>query len=196
MTLTLFLGLAILFMAPGPTNALLLAAGADGGLRHAFRFVSAVALGYLASVLLLGVLAAPLLQGRPLLVDALRLGAAAYLAGVAFRMWNRHAPTAGSGAGDGVSVAAVALATLLNPKGLIIALTLLPPETFGATLPASAALAAIATLSAGAALLWMALGAFWGRGLQAVGGDRLAKRGSAAVIGAFAAILAGAALAG
>lgn len=61
-------------------------AGVDGGLRRIGPYMCAVAVGYLASGLILGLPAAPLLIVAPSLVDALRLAAAAYLPVVAWRM--------------------------------------------------------------------------------------------------------------
>lgn len=196
MSLMLVAGLIVLFAAPGPTNALLFAAGADGGVRHGFAFAGAVATGYVAAVLMLGILAAPLLIAAPPLVEALRLAASVYLAAIAWRMWGRTVAETSSGKTTIISPTGIAVATLLNPKGLIITLTLLPPETFGSMSKAFVALALIAVLSAAAGALWLLLGAHAGRTLRRAGGRRLANRGSAAILGAFAAALAASALAG
>lgn len=117
--------LATLLAAPGPTNALLLAAGATAG-RADFRLPVAAAVGYLVAVALLGLVMGPFVQQSPHLGLALRLGANIYLLALAWRLWSSPPIRAEAGR-VAVGPRPIFLTTLFNPKGMVIAFGLLPP---------------------------------------------------------------------
>jgi threonine/homoserine/homoserine lactone efflux protein len=132
--LTTLFALALLLVAPGPTNALLMAAGALHGRGKALRLLGAVIGAYLLGVGALGLLLAPVLAAEPQLAAIVKVLAAAYLTCLAVRLW--RAPLADAAAE--VSPRALFIATLLNPKGLIIATVVLPAgwaASPGAALP-------------------------------------------------------------
>jgi threonine/homoserine/homoserine lactone efflux protein len=87
-----------------------------------------------------------------------------------------------------VGVGRVFVTTLLNPKALIFAFTLLPPAEAGAAalLPA---LAGLAVMIAGAGAGWIAIGAVLRQGLDAAEGPRTARRAGAVALLGFAGLI-------
>lgn len=186
------LGLAALLFAPGPTNTLLCAAGAAGGMRAAPRLLGAEALAYAASVMTLGLALQPLIAWEPRLAAALQGAAALFLLKAAWSLWRRGGRVAVPCA---VTPRLVGLATLLNPKGLVIAFGLMPegwsadPATMFAHM---AALMAMTPLIGGA---WMLAGRL-GAAAAGPAAARAAPRVSAMALLVFAALLARSAMAG
>lgn len=171
------LALLALLIAPGPTNALLALAGAQGGLRLALVRVPLVMAAYLAVVAPLLVWGAPLAESLPLLRAVLSGLAALWAARLALRLWSLPGAAA---TGAEVSPGAIVVTTLLNPKGLIAGLVLLPGQ--GPVLPLLALFAACAL---GAGAVWALLGA----GLLRRAG-RWLTRGSAVGLAALSLALA------
>ncbi len=150
MTLTeLTLAILALLLTPGPTNTLLFLAGAGGGLGRAMRLIPAELAGYLAAVVPLALAGAPLLAALPGARDAVAVAAGLWVAWLAFRLWSPPRDAAPAG----VSARAVLVTTLLNPKGLIFGLVLVPAAPDTAT-----GLGLFAVLVAGVAALWGAAG--------------------------------------
>ena len=139
------LALAVLLLTPGPTNTLMLMAGAERGWAGAARLIPVEVAAYLAVIAPLALLAqgfaAPLAVARPVV---------AVLAGIwvlylAWTMWG-HAPQPGM-AGT-VTARRLSVTTALNPKGLIMGLVLLPaagatPVAFGVLVMCIVAVAGI-----------------------------------------------------
>ncbi|HEV2553220.1 MAG TPA: hypothetical protein VGV17_05595 [Bosea sp. (in: a-proteobacteria)] len=191
------LGLVLLLATPGPTNTLLALAGAtqppDGAGRILLpRLLLAELVGYLSAVLVLGVLMRAVGDGIEAIRPALHSAAALYLALAAVRMWRARGEVA---AGAVVAPRQILATTLLNPKTLIIALVLMPAGWSGQGVVAATHLAAMALMIPLAGGAWF-LG---GRGLARAAGSRLRRaipRASAVLLGLFAMVLAGRALAG
>lgn len=112
-----------LLLTPGPTNTLLALSGASVGLARSLRLMPAELCAYLLVTVPLALAGADLLARDPLVGTAVRLVAAGWVAYLAVKLWRVKAGEAGPGP---VSMARVFVTTLLNPKGLIIGLTLLP----------------------------------------------------------------------
>lgn len=182
MTLTeLALALTVLLAAPGPTNALLAMAGAQGGPRRALPVL--VLAAYLLPVAPLTLWGGAWLSDLPQLRDGLTVAAAIWVGLLALRLWRMADLATGGG---GVTAWQIALTTALNPKGLVFGLVLVP-----AAPSALAGLALFSALVLAVATLWLALGA----SLPARGRP-LVNRGGALWLGALAVLLAGRALAG
>jgi threonine/homoserine/homoserine lactone efflux protein len=118
----LFAVLALL-LTPGPTNTLLAVSGAAVGLRRSLRIIPAETAGYLLVVVPLALFGGGLLDAAPQLGTAVKLGAAAWVLFLAVKLW-RPAKTDAPDAL--VTPGRVLATTLLNPKGLIFGLVLLP----------------------------------------------------------------------
>lgn len=150
MTFTAMLAaLSALLLTPGPTNTLLALAGAERGWHAALRLVPLEIAAYLAVVLPLAVAGVALEAHLPALRPLLAGVAGVWVMVLAARMW--HLPTAGSA--PSVSGGRVFLTTLLNPKGLVIGLVLLPGPQLGLRVLALAVLIGLV------AAFWAALGA-------------------------------------
>lgn len=153
--LDLTLACLALLMTPGPTNSLMLLAGAERGWRGAARLIPAEVAGYLATVLPLALAGQAILSAYPDLRLAVALLAAVWVAILAVRLWQRP----GSGAAASVGARALFVTTALNPKALIFGLVLLPsPDRLAANL------ALFLGLVVAVALVWAALGALLRQG--------------------------------
>lgn len=114
-------GCALVLGVPGPTNALLAAAG-GGGRRDGLALVGAVVAGYVTSVSILRLVGTPVLAELPAVAPLLRLALAGWLLFLGCCLWRRP-PTE---SGRGIGPRAVFLATLLNPKAAVFAFALWP----------------------------------------------------------------------
>ncbi len=149
--LDLSLAVLALLLTPGPTNTLILLAGAERGLQGALRLIPAELAGYFLTVLPLALLGAAALEGLPALRIAVTLAAALWVAVLAVRLWRLPGPDSAVRA---VSARALVTTTALNPKALIFGLVLLPsPERLGWNLALFAGLVALV------AVFWAAVGA-------------------------------------
>lgn len=161
-TATLILALAALLFAPGPTNTLLAVAGAERGFRGgAARFVPVVLVACLAALLPLT------LVGEALLA---RVPAALWVGWLAVRLW-RARPAGGRA--RAVDLRQMPVTTLRNPKGLVIALSILPEAADRMT-----GMALIVAVLVASTLAWTALGAALGA-LSPGGGMSVLRQGSA-----------------
>ena len=178
------LGIVVLLLTPGPTNTLMALAGAERGVRRAATLIAAELGGYLAVVVPLAVAGAGLIARVPGLVPLVTAVAAAWVLWLAVHMW-RQALSAPAGAAT-VTAMGVFVTTLLNPKGLIIGLVLLPGQ------PLAWRIVVFAGLVAGAAAVWICLGAALARrgGGQTAGLPPQVRRAGALVLGLLSAALA------
>jgi threonine/homoserine/homoserine lactone efflux protein len=150
----LALAILALLVTPGPTNSLMLLAGAERGMAAALRLIPAEVAGYLLTVVPLSLLGGALLADQPKLRIAVTLAAAIWVAVLAVRLW--RVPLAGA-SGPGVGARDLLVTTALNPKALIFGLVLLPnPDRLGANLALFVLLVALV------ALFWSGLGAVLG----------------------------------
>ena len=108
---------------PGPTNTLLATAGAIAGIRPSLPLLAAELSGYLIAILAIRVVLSPVIATWPMVGPVLKLMVAAYIGWVAVRLW--LTPRALTGARQ-VSFRMVFITTLLNPKAIIFALTVIP----------------------------------------------------------------------
>jgi threonine/homoserine/homoserine lactone efflux protein len=120
-----FLFAVLLLLAiPGPTNTVMAIAGATHRDEGLVKFLAATLLGYLSIIALARLLLLPLTAAYPPLGVALKLAVAVYLIYAAVRLW--RAPLAISETSSPVGPALVFTTTLLNPKGLVFALSIIP----------------------------------------------------------------------
>ena len=169
---------------PGPTNALLATAGATVGLRRALPLMPAEALGYLISILFIGLVLGPIVAASPLIATTLRIVVAGYLLLLALRLWRRGGVVT-AGQQTPITPSQVFVTTLLNPKAIIFALGVIPFRAPHPTVYFGAFLA----LVLGVALCWITAGAAMGRVALAAGRSSVVPRVGASAIGAFAVLL-------
>lgn len=152
----LALAVLALLLTPGPTNSLMLLAGAERGFAGALRLISAEVLGYLLTILPLALIGASVLEQNLGLRSLVALAAAVWVAVLAIRLWQVPAHRA---EGPVVGAKALFVTTALNPKALIFGLVLLPsPDRLAQNLAVFALLVVLV------ALLWAALGVRLQRG--------------------------------
>lgn len=147
------LALSLLLITPGPTNTLLAMAGADGKRRIGFCCLAAELAGYMTSILPVHFLAAPLLERHPDLARAVTAAAALWVLALSVRLWGKALVPDAPGS---VSPRLVFVTTLLNPKGLVIALALLPQEAGPELI---VCLGLLLLIIPAIAMLWLAFGA-------------------------------------
>ena len=108
---------------PGPTNTLLATSGATAGVRPSLPLLFAELSGYLIAILLIRGVLSPVIAMWPLAGTVLKVMVASYVCWIAVRLWVR--PSALTTAMR-VSFRMVFFTTLLNPKAIIFALTVIP----------------------------------------------------------------------
>lgn len=165
-----------LLIVPGPTNALMFAAGASAGVQRAIVLSLAVLAAYVLSICLARLVLEPVLAAHPALARLTRAGIGLYVLWLAFRLWSS---TMRRASGVAVGPGEVFLATLFNPKGFILAFVVLPQG--GWEIWPYAVATAVVILAASAT--WGAMGATVAQ--LAGTGSRLAPRLSALALGLF-----------
>ncbi len=153
----------LLLATPGPTNTLLALAGAERGWGRATRLIPAELAGYLLATLPLAIVGAQFLGSVPLARSVVTVLAALWVLWLAIAMW--RLPVA-RGARPSVTGRRVFLTTLLNPKGLVFGLVLLPAADPSRV---AANFGLFAALVAGGAAGWAGLGAALHRPTGATG---------------------------
>ncbi|UXU74009.1 MULTISPECIES: hypothetical protein [unclassified Paracoccus (in: a-proteobacteria)] len=184
-TAEFLLAVLALLLAPGPTNTLMALAGLQGGWQRPLRLIPAELAGYLAAILPLTWLGAPLLAHFPGAAVVLKLAAAAWVGWLALRLW-RISPRAGHGGRIGAR--RILVTTLLNPKALVLGLVILPPMGDPAFLPR---LAWFCLLVAMVAALWGVAGSL---GRCGRGDGLIVQRAAACWLAVVAATLLGGAI--
>ncbi len=149
-----------LLLTPGPTNTLLTVGAASRGLRASLPLLAGELSGYLAVVVPLATVAAPLLDGRPALAIALRFAAACWVLFLAVRLWRVSSVEKTEDPSPPVTVGQVFVTTVLNPKAPIIGLVIMPHGALTQIAP-SVGLFSLLVLGAGASFL--VLGSLVGR---------------------------------
>ncbi|MBL9048613.1 MAG: hypothetical protein JNK19_00690 [Tabrizicola sp.] len=147
----LTIAVLVLLLTPGPTNSLVLLAGAERGLAGALRLIPAELLGYLLTVVPLALVGASFLEAHHWLRTIVTVAAAVWVAVLAVRLWRLPVADVGE---HSVGARGLFVTTALNPKALIFGLVLLPsPDRLVANLGLFAGLVVVV------AVLWAGLGA-------------------------------------
>lgn len=174
-----------LLATPGPTNTLLATSGAALGVRRSLPLLAAELLGYLAAIVALRIVVGPVIASAPAFGVVLRLLVMAYLLVLATRLW-RHGARHSSGPTP-VSPTRVFVTTLLNPKGIIFAFSILPQDGIWSVL--SPWLVALAIQIAAVGSCWIVAGAVLQRGFSEVIAPGLGYRFSAVVLALLAGVV-------
>lgn len=186
-----------LLAAPGPTNALLATSGATVGAMRSVPLVAAVIAGYALSVSIVALVLAPVVEAWPWLDIGLRLGCGAYLGWAAWKMWGEGGDARNSDPGVSeppVRPVAMLVATLLNPKGMVAALEIIPHFKDGRLAEATPFLVTFAALVAAASLVWIGIGAVLKSSAGSRIGSGMMRRTGAGVLGVFGLLMAGSAV--
>lgn len=174
-----------LLATPGPTNTLLATSGAEAGWRRSLQLLVAELAGYLLAIGVLRFALGPIIASRPIFEAALQAVVAAYLIYLAMKLWHRGGLQLTSG--SSVTFARVFATTLLNPKGLIFAFTILPSTAgLSALLPWLGALSALIVI---VGFAWTVLGSSLHRSFQNPAKARIGYRVSATILALLAGLL-------
>ena len=151
--LPFILAVLALLATPGPTNTLMAAAGAQGGVARSLPLLAGELGGYFIAITVWTELVGAAGASQPLVPVVAKFIAAAFLLWSAWKLWVN--------AGDadltqhGITMSRVFATTLINPKALVFAFAIFPHVGFIERLPY---LGLFAVLVIGTAICWMALG--------------------------------------
>ena len=180
---TLFiLAVLTLLSTPGPTNTLLATSGATLGVSRSLSLLVGELTGYLVAITAVRVVLGPIIQAHPWVGVALKIAVVTYLGWVAVRLWREKAALTDAGT---VSARSVFITTLLNPKSLFFALSIIPAEHPALALYFAAF--AIAVPSVG--LCWIVVGRALGAAAGKQHGGLIRRVASVALVG-FAGLIA------
>lgn len=167
---------------PGPTNTLLATSGAMVGLQRSLPLLIGELAGYMLAIAAIRVVLGPFFETYPAAGVVLKVAVAAYLAWIAIKLWVRG--TRLTGPSEAVTIGSVFVTTLLNPKALIFALSIIPAST--PNLPYY--IAALAGMIVTVGGTWIVIGHIIGM----TAGERHARlvpRVASVALGAFAALM-------
>jgi threonine/homoserine/homoserine lactone efflux protein len=152
---TFALGALALLATPGPTNTLLATAGATRGIKASLPLLLAEAADYVLAIIGLRTLVGPLMATEPVLANVLSALVCVYLMYLSWKLWRASSLPVSTTTDFGF--ASVFVTTLLNPKAIVFAFTLLPANVSAAALaPWFSALVVLIALCGGA---WISFGA-------------------------------------
>lgn len=178
---------AALLVTPGPTNTLLATAGAVTGGRRPVDLLVAEVVGYMISINVMALLILPLIGTSPIANVIVKAGCPTYLCYASWRMFrSREAilrPQTVVRARD------VFVTTLLNPKGAIFAIFIVPflgKGLIAASLPYLAGLVLLIAVVGGG---WYMLGATIARGAGPRLNSVIIRRCGATVLAVYAVML-------
>ncbi|MCS0463244.1 MULTISPECIES: threonine transporter RhtB [Rhizobium] len=149
--LSFALSVFALLILPGPTNAVLAMASQGISFTRAVVLVVAVVLSYLTVVLPVAGLAGTFLKVHPAVSEAVKLISATWVLYLALKLWVVDARASVLVIG----VRHVVVTTLLNPKALIIALTMIAPDQDRLPIAAVGSFSAVAVLTS---TIWLLVG--------------------------------------
>jgi threonine/homoserine/homoserine lactone efflux protein len=185
---TFVLGALALLATPGPTNTLLATSAAANGLRPSLGLLAGELLGYLLAIVALRVGFGPIIAAMPAFATALSAVVCTYLLYLACMLW-RHGERQSTGAP--VSWQRVFVTTLLNPKAVVFAFTLLPSRSFESWAELLHWLGVLSVLIVAVGASWMIIGASLRRGTRRMGGPRVAYRAGAVALVLLAGVVSG-----
>ena len=186
--LVFLLSSALVLLTPGPTNTLLAAAGLGRGWRDALPLILFELAGYLIAIAGWGILLVSIGKYYPWLSAVVRVACSGYLLYVAVKIWmsTEKPPIAGS---QPIGPATVFVTTMLNPKGLLFASTIFPPQAFEHLQVYVMSMALFACVVAPIGTVWVMVGALVGSGRVMTLDPLKLQRGLAVVIVVFSATL-------
>ena len=134
-------------ITPGPNNLMLMASGANFGLRRSIPHMLGISLGHLVMILLVGLGLIQLFDAFPLLHTIMKVLSVAYLLFLAWKIANAAPPAEGEPAGSPMTFLQAAAFQWVNPKAWFMALTAISVYAPGQTTAAIATVAGIFALT-------------------------------------------------
>lgn len=144
-------------ITPGPNNLMLMASGANFGLRRTLPHMLGVALGFGGMILLLGLGVEQVIQSAPGWATAMKMVSLGYMLWLAWKIAHASAPESGAVTGRPMGFLAACAFQWVNPKAWMMALGALSAYTEGAG--CVLAVAAVFTLvNLPSVAVWAAMG--------------------------------------
>lgn len=133
--LTALIGFAFVSsITPGPNNLMLMASGANFGMRRTLPHMLGISLGHAFMMTLVGLGLGRLFLAYPLVKSAMLVACLGYLLYLSWKIGNAAAPGDGKAGGRPLTFLEAAGFQWINPKGWYMALTAITaymPETMG-----------------------------------------------------------------
>ncbi|MEE4149452.1 LysE family translocator [Pseudomonas viridiflava] len=175
-------------VVPGPTNSLLLQSGISRGLgMYSLKLVAAEWAAYMIQITAWGLSIASLIENYGWVVMATKVLAVMFLFYLSLKLWFSIHPDP-DGAPSPISISALFLATLNNPKGLFFATFAAPAGTFLHMDSYLSFMTIFSLVVLPVGIAWVGLGAVFGRRLPSVLSASRINRFVSLVIGLFAVI--------
>jgi threonine/homoserine/homoserine lactone efflux protein len=130
-------------ITPGPNNLMLMASGANFGLRRTLPHMLGVALGFVLMAALVGLGLVQVFTALPWLYLVLKVGCVLYLLWLAWKIANAAAPEGGESTGRPLTFLQAAAFQWVNPKAWAMALTAVTVYAPGQTPAAVLTVAAV-----------------------------------------------------
>ena len=108
---------------PGPNNMMLLASGANFGVRRSLPHMLGISVGHAFMVLVMGLGLAAALHAVPQVMIGLKLAAVVYVAWLAWKIAHSAAPSAGKTGASPLTFLQAAAFQWVNPKAIAMAIT-------------------------------------------------------------------------
>jgi threonine/homoserine/homoserine lactone efflux protein len=110
-------------ITPGPNNLMVMASGANFGLRRTVPHLAGILVGFVVMVVLVGLGLSRVFEAWPAVRQALVAASALYLAWLAWKIATAAPPAEGEQAGQPITFLQAALFQWVNPKAWMMALT-------------------------------------------------------------------------
>ncbi len=146
-------------VTPGPNNMMLLASGANFGLRRTLPHMLGVSLGHALMVFIMGLGLAGLITAVPMLLNILKVLAVAYVLWLAWKIAHSAAPQAAEASGKPFTFLQAAAFQWVNPKAIAMAISAVTAYAGDGSL-ASVLLVAVvfASVNLPSVAVWAAMG--------------------------------------
>ncbi|MDC1399107.1 LysE family translocator [Yoonia sp.] len=110
-------------ITPGPNNLMLMASGANYGMRRTLPHMLGISLGHALMVAMVGIVLLQVFDTHPILNTVLKVGSAAYMIWLAWKIANAVPPEAKKVTGKPFTFLQAAAFQWVNPKAWFMAIT-------------------------------------------------------------------------
>ena len=171
-------------ITPGPNNMMLMASGANFGMRRTVPHMLGVAIGFTVMIALVGVGLVGLFEAWPPAFKILKIVSAVYLVWLAWKIATAPPPSATrDGGGRPMTFVQAALFQWVNPKAWTMALTAITVYAGSRNVPAVLAVAlAFGVINLPSVGIWAAMGQYLQRWMTDDRSRRLFNWGMAALL--------------
>ncbi len=151
--------ISTILLTPGPTNTLLASAGISVGLRRSVSLLPFECLGYLCATSIWGLVLNTVVDDYPVVISLIKIISGLYIAKLGWNLWHQTVLNPEETAPPAVRAPQLFLATLMNPKAVILAMALFPVQTWLSVSNYAGVMSRFIALVAVIGGLWIAFGA-------------------------------------